>query len=143
MKTKFTFNYVIFIVAFTFGLSILMKPYCIHAQGNIKFSKVIQVGNAAATVPVGKIWKLNSFSRNGKNWKADSTSTEIKFGHGTARFPYHIYARFLVTGMIGTTLFSGYIIPVPIWLPAGCSIATEKRKDILTVLEFDIGSDKK
>ena len=46
------------IITFLFALNNL------YSQGNLQFNQVLRVSNTPQTVPVGKVWKVESYLEN-------------------------------------------------------------------------------
>jgi hypothetical protein len=129
---------------YSFVLYILLSYVCIAAQGNLQFNQVKLV-SALETVPVGKVWKIESViynipqtasgyqSTNGGCSYAyyESTAIEIagtptKVGQGTQPAAYSNLA------------YTHSYTMLPVWIPAGTTLSGGTCLNKISVIEFNI-----
>ena len=129
---------------YSFVLDILLSYVCIAAQGNLQFNQVKLV-SALETVPVGKVWKIESViynipqtasgyqSTNGGCSYAyyESTAIEIagtptKVGQGTQPAAYSNLA------------YTHSYTMLPVWIPAGTTLSGGTCLNKISVIEFNI-----
>ena len=123
-----------FFFAFIFSISANLI-----AQGNLQFNQVKLVGTTTETVPVGKVWKvesaIGSFLMSACNTNINSLHTILVNGNraviskgGDMIFDAYCY------GWEGVTT----VTELPLWLPAGATLAAEFNISSLSVIEFNI-----
>ena len=111
------------------------------AQGNLQFSQVIRVNNTAQTVPVGKIWKVESYMQA-------YTSISEFVEYPTCNFqdrqhPFLINGKpyYQINGSPGHGS-SGIFMAVgnlfPLWLKSGEFIQTTCPDNFLSIIEFNV-----
>jgi hypothetical protein len=110
-------------------------------QGNLQFNQVVRVNNTAQTVPVGKVWKVESYLQ------ANTSITEF-VEYPTCNFPDRQHP-FLVNnkpyyqingspghGSSGIFMAVGNLFPL--WLNAGETLRTTCPDNFLSIIEFNI-----
>jgi hypothetical protein len=107
---------------------------------SLQFSQVMLVSSTQLTVPVGKVWKVESY------WKANTFLTSNTNYTTCTSNDYH--SPFVVNGNIYyvlrgvTTGYSALYTCVgnefPLWLPAGTTLKTICSCDFLSVIEFTV-----
>ena len=110
-------------------------------QGNLQFNQVVRVNNTAQTVPVGKVWKVESYLQ------ANTSITEF-VEYPTCNFPDRQHP-FLVNnkpyyqingspghGSSGIFMAVGNLFPL--WLNAGETLRTTCADNFLSIIEFNI-----
>lgn len=110
----------------------------VSAQGNLQFNQVIKVSTATTTVPVGKVWKIESYQQSNVSGTSNSTS-----GCDVARVrPYIIDSQIYHNIKNIASGNAGYVYTaenrMPIWLAAGQTAATSCPSDFLSVIEFNV-----
>ncbi len=110
----------------------------VSAQGNLQFNQVIKVSSATMTVPVGKVWKIESYQQSNVSGTSNSTS-----GCDLARVrPYIIDSQIYHNIKNIASGNAGYVYTaenrMPIWLAAGQTAATSCPSDFLSVIEFNV-----
>ncbi|MFM2038795.1 MAG: hypothetical protein RL432_1734 [Bacteroidota bacterium] len=113
-----------------------------HGQYNLQLNQVLLVNNTVQTVPVGKVWKIESYLQAGV------TINDMSESSATCNFPGRHHA-FLVNnqlyylingspghGSSGTFMAVGNSLPM--WIPAGTSVRTSCASDVLSILEFNL-----
>lgn len=126
-------------------LVVISLGQCVIAQGNLQFNQVKLV-TAIETVPVGKVWKIESViyhigqtssgvqsTNGGCNNSAyyESTAIEIagtptKVGQGTQAASYS-----------SLSYTHSYTI-LPLWLPSGTTLSGGTCLNKISVIEFNI-----
>ena len=122
------------IITFLFALNNL------YSQGNLQFNQVLRVSNTPQTVPVGKVWKVESYLEN----EGDNSSN---YATGCSNLGYHRpltinnYNYYFVGSIAwGNTAYVqiANANKLPIWLKAGDVIKTTCIQDFASVIEFNI-----
>jgi len=115
-----------------------------QSAGNLQFNRVILVGASADTVPVGKIWKIESVLSSNQlapglpanNVAQEKTNIlQIKINNNViaiAAWLENVYSSYR-----GHSAF-GQITELPIWLPAGTSVENASNATYISILEFNI-----
>jgi len=107
----------------------------LFSQGNLQFNQVKLVG-AQETVPVGKVWKIESVLNNAT--LQINTSTTAEQNKAT---------QILINGngiLIATTWGNSYATSsvvstqLPIWLPEGTNLAASTNVFRVSVIEFNV-----
>jgi hypothetical protein len=105
------------------------------SQGNLQFSQVKLVGTLE-TVPVGKVWKVESVMNN--------STLQINTGTSSAQNNATLIQLNGVDVLISTTWGSSYATSavqstqLPIWLPQGTTVAAGTNVYRLSIIEFNI-----
>jgi len=129
---------------YSFVLYILLSYVCIAAQGNLQFNQVKLV-SALETVPVGKVWKIESViynipqtasgyqSTNGgcsyvyyESTAIEIAGTPTKVGQGTQPAAYSNLA------------YTHSYTMLPVWIPAGTTLSGGTCLNKISVIEFNI-----
>lgn len=110
------------------------------AQGNLQFNQVLRVSNTPQTVPVGKVWKVESYLENeGDNSSNYSTGcTNLGWHRPLVINNYNYY--FVGSIAYGNTAYVqlANANKLPVWLKAGDIIKTTCIQDFASVIEFNI-----
>jgi hypothetical protein len=110
------------------------------AQGNLQFNQVLRISNIPQTVPVGKVWKVESYLENeGDNSSNYSTGcTNLGWHRPLTINNYNYY--FVGSIAYGNTAYVqlANANKLPVWLKAGDIIKTTCIQDFASVLEFNI-----
>ena len=121
-------------------LLFLFFSWCFTAQGNLQFNQVLRISNIPQTVPVGKVWKVESYLENeGDNSINYSTGcTNLGYHRPLTINNYNYY--FVGTIAWGNTAYVqlANANKLPVWLKAGDIIKTTCIQDFASVLEFNI-----
>lgn len=110
----------------------------LSAQGNLQFNQVIKVSDTPMAVPVGKVWKIESYQQSNVSGTSNSTN-----GCDVARVrPYIIDGQVYHNIKNIASGNAGYVYTaenrMPIWLAAGQTAATSCPSDFLSVIEFNV-----
>ena len=107
---------------------------------NLQFSQVIIVSNTDQTVPVGKVWKIESYQQQQIGFGTSSPITSC--GDLSRPRPYIIdgvnYNDIKGTGWGSATILYAAGNTFPIWLKSGQVCRTTCSGDFLSILEFNI-----
>jgi hypothetical protein len=118
------------IIIFLFALNNL------HSQGNLQFNQVLRVSNTPQTVPVGKVWKVESYLENeGDNSPNYATGcTNLGYHRPLTINNYNYY--FVGSIAYGNTAFVQLTNAnkLPVWLKAGDIIKTTCIQDFASVV---------
>ena len=105
------------------------------AQGNLQFNQVKLV-STVETVPVGKVWKVESIQyQGGPSFYLNTQG--IRSIEGTLNFQINgivIYPSLHYMATNDAVPFQTF----PIWLPAGSTLAAGSGTAFLSVVEFNI-----
>jgi len=124
---------------------------CFHfhasAQGNLQFSRVLLVSDTLKTVPIGKVWKIESIAINASGTLPQAYGSLQITGSGTCANTDDSNAYFEINGNkrvcsgIGNST-SATTVPAsscfPFWLPEGTTLKTQCPDALLSVIEFNI-----
>ena len=118
--------------------SLLFVPFS-NAQGNLQFNQVKLV-STIQTVPLGKVWKVESASYAGGNAFQIGTIPSSTFGN---ILPLSSFLNFKINGLNNCVpalggAGGGSISVFPIWLPAGSTLEASTNVNFLSVIEFNI-----
>jgi len=110
------------------------------AQGNLQFNQVLRVSNTPQTVPLGKVWKVESYLENeGDNSSNYSTGcTNLGYHRPLTINNYNYYFVGSITYGNTAYLQIANANKLPIWLKAGDVIKTTCIQDFASVIEFNI-----
>lgn len=120
-------------LVFTFAL----VSYKANAQNNLSFSKVKLI-TATDTVPVGKVWKIESVGRSGStSYPPSSNSITINNNRNLEFNPVNVLQN------VGSPTSYGGIgygtgTQLPFWVPAGTIITVGQNSSIISVIEYNI-----
>lgn len=129
---------------FSFVVYSLFTYVCIAAQGNLQFNQVKLV-SALETVPVGKVWKIESVIYN-----IPQTASGYQSTNGGCSYAYYESTAIEIAG-IPTKVGQGtqpaaysnlaythsYTI-LPVWIPAGTTLSGGTCLNKISVIEFNI-----
>jgi len=112
----------------------------LFSQGNLQFNQVVIVSDQVQTVPVGKVWKVESYQQQQVSISTNFPTTGCS---DLARpRPYFIdniqYHNIEGIGHGNTSFASTAKNNFPFWLKAGQTLKTSCPGDILSVIEFNI-----
>jgi hypothetical protein len=122
-----------------FTLSTVLICNSLFSQSNLQFNKVKLIGATPDTVPIGKIWKVESAIYNGEianiggipNPSIQTNVAYIYLNNETISIRKSSTMSWgLATSIIWEQQF-------PIWLPAGTILQTGNNVLYLSVLEFN------
>jgi hypothetical protein len=110
-----------------------------NAQGNLQFNQVKLV-STLQTVPVGKVWKVESASYSGGNAIGIGSIATSAFGNTG---PISSFLNFKINGLNNFSpalgqAGGGSMINFPIWLPAGSTLESSTNTNFLSIIEFNI-----
>jgi hypothetical protein len=106
------------------------------AQGNLQFNQALIVTNTQLTVPVGKVWKIESYTPSSAySTHNGNPQTHTLLINGDSRI-------IGLSGGLNTNYSSGshppIIHPFPIWIPSGTTLMSGPGTSMISVLEFNI-----
>jgi hypothetical protein len=106
------------------------------AQGNLQFNQALIVTNTQLTVPVGKVWKVESYTPSSAYSSHNGNpQTHALIINGDSRIVG-------LSGGVNYNYSSGSHSPVmhsfPIWLPSGTTLISGPGTSMISVLEFNI-----
>ena len=107
----------------------------LYSQGNLQFNQVKLVG-IQETVPVGKVWKIESVLNNASLQINTSTTAEQNKAtqiliNGTAILMSTTWGNSYATSSVEST-------QLPIWLPEGTNLAVGTNVFRVSVIEFNV-----
>jgi hypothetical protein len=113
-----------------------------YGQYNLQLNQVVLVSNTIQTVPVGKVWKVESYMQAGIA-APDMIEIGTACAYSDRHHPMIVNGQtyYLINGSpghgsSGTFLAVGNLLPL--WLPAGATIRTACAKDMLSIIEFNL-----
>lgn len=110
------------------------------AQGNLQFNQVIKVVDVNQTVPVGKVWKVESYHQQNVGISTNMPTTGC--GDLARPRPYYIdnlmYHHINPIGNGNSSFASAATNEFPLWLGAGQLIRTSCPGDFLSIIEFNV-----
>lgn len=114
----------------------IFYSFTVLGQGNLEFNQVKLIGTVSESVPVGKIWKIESaLSSSSLNISTGTTSTQNVTTNivinGTNVVVKSSWGSSYASSAIETT-------DLPIWLPAGTSLQAGTNVFRISVIEFNI-----
>jgi hypothetical protein len=108
-------------------------------QGNLQFNQVLRIGNSPLTVPVGKVWKVESYLQNevvyNSNYQANCGSLNYHRPLVINGNNYYFLGD-VSYGAASVFLMNGNKLPV--WLKSGDIVNTVCPTDFASVIEFNI-----
>ena len=126
---------------YIFLISFLVLIFLSFGQGNLQFNQVLRIGNSAQTVPVGKVWKVETYMQ------ANTYISEFVEYPGCnspdRQHPFLINAvpYYQINGSPGHGS-SGIMMAVgnlfPLWLKSGEVLQTTCPNNFLSVIEYNI-----
>ena len=100
----------------------LIKLNCFNAQGNLQFNQVLRVGNTAQTVPVGKVWKVETYMQANTSISEFTEYPNCNFPDRQHPFLVNSVPYYQINGSPGHGS-SGIMMAVgnlfPLWLKSG------------------------
>ncbi len=108
-------------------------------QGNLQFNQVLRIGNSPLTVPVGKVWKVESYLQNEVVYNSNYQSNcgSLNFHRPLVINGSNYYFLGDVSyGAASVFLMNGNKLPV--WLKSGDIVNTVCPTDFASVIEFNI-----
>lgn len=101
-----------------------------NAQNNLSFSKVKLI-TSSDTVPIGKVWKIESVGRTSNFTVGGSTTSNwILINNHILEFNTRSTNGNGTTWGIGTTL--------PLWIPEGTSLNIFTNTELISVIEYTV-----
>lgn len=112
---------------------IVMIGTKLHAQSNLQFGKVKLV-TLADTVPLGKIWKIESIiiPENCYNYYY----RKILINNQTIIVSHTVFGSQFVSNTNGVAL--NEMMKLPAWLPEGTVLAAYQNCGIISLIEFNV-----
>lgn len=111
-----------------------------NAQGNLQFNQIIRVVEVLQTVPVGKVWKVESYL---ENELISSNSSSSSCTSSTIHRPliinngFYYFVGDVAWGSTNNLQMMNHN-KFPIWLKSGDQIRTTCSSDFASVIEFNI-----
>jgi hypothetical protein len=139
----------------TFRKSVLLSLFFLffsrgYTQGNLQFNQVKLV-STLETVPVGKVWKVESavFMGGAPFCLGTGPNASCAGGNlggtgfvGNMAFQVNGQTNYLYTNLGQPNSSASYASqgysPFPLWLPGGSTLATSTNMRYLSVIEFNI-----
>jgi len=127
---RYLYLKIILLVLFIFSFNL-------HSQ-TLQFSRVLLIDNQTETVPSGTVWKVNAFVPTSVKVSAVTPTSYLiaingqsnPIGHSAFGNSGSASASAWAASMHGQTL--------PLWLPAGTTLAAGSGIRLLSVLEFSV-----
>lgn len=119
----------------------LLTTNNVQSQGNLQFSQVLRVANTAQTVPVGKVWKVETFMQS--NTYISEFVEYPSCNYPDRQHPFLINSKpyYQINGSPGHGS-SGIMMAVgnlfPLWLKAGEIVQTTCPDNFLSIIEYNI-----
>ena len=123
----------------SFGFIVSFLSY---GQFNLQLNQVLLVSNSLQTVPVGKVWKVESFMQAGIA-APDMIETGGTCALSDRHHPMIVNGQsyYLINGSPGhgsSGVFLAVSNMLPMWLPAGATLRTACAKDVISVIESNL-----
>jgi hypothetical protein len=123
----------------SFGLIVSFISY---GQFNLQLNQVLLVSNSLQTVPLGKVWKVESFMQAGIA-APDMIETGGTCSLSDRHHPMIVNGQsyYLINGSPGhgsSGVFLAVSNMLPMWLPAGATLRTACAKDVISVIEYNL-----
>jgi len=119
----------------------LIKLNCFNAQGNLQFNQVLRVGNTAQTVPVGKVWKVETYMQANTSISEFTEYPNCNFPDRQHPFLVNSVPYYQINGSPGHGS-SGIMMAVgnlfPLWLKSGEVLQTTCPNNFLSVIEYNV-----
>lgn len=122
-------------------LSLFFTSLGLYAQGNLQFNRVKLVA-ASDTVPTGKVWKIESVIYS---------TPIVQNGNATTAFSIGTDATIIINGSSivtrssrginssqGGAYYALWNLDLPIWLPAGSTLASSTGVHSISIIEFNV-----
>lgn len=128
-------------------LPLLLIAFAMHAQGTLQFNQVKLV-TTSQTVPTGKVWKVESVIASSdlginNTGTTETKSTQITIGGNTCYI--NQTSTWVGSSNSGSNanprpygMAASEITALPIWLPAGTTLAAGTNTQAISVIEFNI-----
>ncbi|MBM3429766.1 MAG: hypothetical protein FJX99_02135 [Bacteroidetes bacterium] len=112
-----------------------------YAQGNLQFNQVLRVGNTAQTVPVGKVWKVETYMQSNTSISEFTEYPNCNFPDRQHPFLINSVPYYQINGSPGHGS-SGIMMAVgnlfPLWLKSGEILQTTCPNNFLSVIEYNV-----
>ena len=123
----------------SFGFIVSFLSY---GQFNLQLNQVLLVSNSLQTVPVGKVWKVESFMQAGIA-APDMIETGGTCALSDRHHPMIVNGQsyYLINGSPGhgsSGVFLAVSNMLPMWLPSGATLRTACAKDVISVIEYNL-----
>lgn len=127
-------------------LSVCLWSLSALAQGTLQFNTVRLITNSQS-VPTGKVWKVESVLSSSNLQPSfagcgsiASSSQVISVGGSnvTVSTAMHVHGSGTCSTGQGQSLVHADVTRLPIWLPAGTSLAPGTNVSSISVLEFNV-----
>jgi hypothetical protein len=119
----------------------LIKLNCFNSQGNLQFNQVLRVGNTAQTVPVGKVWKVETYMQANTSISEYTEFPNCNFPDRQHPFLVNSVPYYQINGSPGHGS-SGIMMAVgnlfPLWLKSGEVLQTTCPNNFLSVIEYNV-----
>jgi hypothetical protein len=112
----------------------------LYSQGNLQFNQVIIGSTSDLTVPVGKVWKIESYQQQ----QVGVSQSGVISGCSDLSRPRPFFIDGISYHNIKFAGYGGSNVPVsaanefPIWLKTGQVVKTSCSGDFLSIIEFNI-----
>ena len=124
------------LVSFIFVLGTFLT----FSQGNLQFNQVLKVIDVDQTVPIGKVWKVESYHQQTVGISTNMPTTGC--GDLSRPRPYYVdnvlYHHVNGIGNGNSSYASAATNEFPLWLKESQMLRTSCPGDFLSVLEFNI-----
>lgn len=129
---------------YSFVVYSLLTFVCIAAQGNLQFNQVKLV-SALETVPVGKVWKIESVIYN-----IPQTASGYQSTNGGCSYAYYESTAIEIAGIptkvgqgtqpaaYSNLAYTHSYTMLPVWIPAGTTLSGGTCLNKISVIEFNI-----
>lgn len=119
----------------------LIKLNWFNAQGNLQFNQVLRIGNTAQTVPVGKVWKVETYMQANTSISEFTEYPNCNFPDRQHPFLVNSVPYYQINGSPGHGS-SGIMMAVgnlfPLWLKSGEVLQTTCPNNFLSVIEYNV-----
>jgi len=124
------------LVSFIFVLGTFLT----FSQGNLQFNQVLKIIDVDQTVPIGKVWKVESYHQQTVGISTNMPTTGC--GDLARPRPYFVdntmYHHLNGIGNGNSSYASAATNEFPLWLKESQTLRTSCPGDFLSVLEFNI-----
>ena len=124
------------LVSFIFVLGTFLT----FSQGNLQFNQVLKIIDVDQTVPIGKVWKVESYHQQTVGISTNMPTTGC--GDLSRPRPYYVdnvlYHHLNGIGNGNSSYASAATNEFPLWLKESQTLRTSCPGDFLSVLEFNI-----
>jgi hypothetical protein len=139
-------------------IAMLLFSVATYAQGNLQFNQVKLI-STVQTVPVGKVWKVESMICSGGNTipvVSNNTATITSsnghlsnsiFNLTFASMTYllnntvcyvDLNSQYSISNLGNGVMFKNNSVNFPIWIPAGTSIEAGINMSFISIIEYNI-----